>query len=82
LCQKRKIDQQSRTPKWLSKDDFWMIQQAYEMAELRTKMFGFSWHVDHIIPLRGKKVSGLHTPTNLQVIPASVNASKNNKFEV
>lgn len=71
-----------RYPKWLTIDDRWMIEQAYELASLRTKMFGFPWHVDHIIPLQGKNVSGLHVPTNLQVIPASDNVRKSNSFEV
>lgn len=81
-CQLRKISLMQRTPKWLTDDDFWMIEQAYELAALRTKMFGFQWHVDHVIPLRGKKVSGLHVPTNLQVIPQIDNQRKTNKFEV
>jgi hypothetical protein len=72
----------NRTPCWLTKDDAWVMQQAYELAALRTKMFGFDWHVDHVIPLLGKRVSGLHVPTNLQVIPAKDNLRKNNKFEV
>lgn len=79
-ARKRYIKQ--RTPKWLSKDDMWMMEQAYELAALRTKIFGFAWHVDHIIPLRANLVSGLHTPYNLTVIPKSVNLTKSNKFEV
>jgi hypothetical protein len=71
-----------RNPKWLSPDDKWMIEQAYELAALRTKTFGFSWHVDHILPLQGKTVSGLHTPYNLQVIPGAENVRKSNSFEV
>jgi hypothetical protein len=71
-----------RFPKWLTKDDRWMVEQAYELAALRTKMFGFSWHVDHILPLQGKTVSGLHVPLNLQVIPAVENMRKLNKYEV
>jgi len=73
-------DRIKRVPKWLTEDDHWMMEQAYELAQLRTKMFGFKWHVDHIIPLNGKKVSGLHVPTNLQVIPAIVNLRKGSRW--
>jgi hypothetical protein len=79
---KRKTAKMNRTPAWLTEDDFWLIEQAYDLAAKRTQMFKFSWHVDHIIPLQGKIVSGLHVPLNLQVIPASINTSKQNKFEV
>ena len=82
LCQKRKIDQMRRTPAWLTEDDKWIMEQAYELAALRTKMLGFTFHVDHIIPLRGRKVSGLHVPTNLRVVTWLENQSKTNKFEV
>ena len=74
--------QAQRTPKWLTEDDLWLIEQAYELAALRTKALGFIWDVDHVVPLRGKLVSGLHTPNNLRVIPASTNRSKRNTFEV
>lgn len=77
---KRRSNKIKRTPAWLTVDDFWMLEQAYELAALRTKMFGFVWHVDHIIPLQGKLVSGLHVPTNLQVIPWRDNVSKANKY--
>jgi hypothetical protein len=70
------------TPKWLNEDHIWAIKEAYLLAALRTKLFGFSWHVDHIIPLRGKHVSGLHVPWNLQVIPAVDNIRKGNKVQV
>jgi hypothetical protein len=79
---KRRAAKINRTPAWLTEDDHWMIGQAYELAATRTKMFGFSWHVDHILPLQGKLVSGLHTPYNLQVIPGVENMQKLNKFEV
>lgn len=69
-----------RTPKWLSEDDKWMIEEIYDLASIRTKMFGFLWHVDHVVPIRGKTVSGLHVPENLQVIPWIENVKKSNKF--
>jgi hypothetical protein len=77
----RKADMLHRTPAWLEEDDFWVMQQAHEIAAQRTKVFGFAWHVDHILPLRGKKVSGLHVPANLQVIPWVENLRKGNRME-
>lgn len=71
-----------RCPAWLTPDDLWMMQQAYELAALRTKLFGFQWHVDHEIPLQGKLVSGLHVPQNLRVIPGFENVRKANRYEV
>jgi len=70
----------NRVPKWLTINDKWMMREAYKLAKLRTSMFGFIWEVDHIIPLRGKYVSGLHVPTNLQVIPKTENREKRNFY--
>jgi hypothetical protein len=77
----REIAKMKRTPKWLSKDDRWVIKEIYTLSALRTELFGFAWHVDHIIPLRGTSVSGLHVPSNLRVVPASVNISKRNTYK-
>ena len=82
LESKRRAALLQRTPKWLSEDDLWMLEQAYELAALRTSMLGFPWHVDHVIPLQGRQVSGLHVPTNIQVIPATENVRKHNKYAV
>lgn len=77
---KRRAAQLKRTPAWLTADDLWAIEQAHDLADLRTKLFGFQWHVDHILPLQGQYVSGLHTPANLQVVPWRDNVSKANKY--
>ncbi len=79
-CKKRRAMAGKATPHWLTEDDFWMIEQAYELAQLRTKMLGIKFHVDHILPIMGKTVCGLHVPSNLQVIPALQNYSKGNRF--
>lgn len=79
LLAKRRAAKKCRTPSWLTSDQLWMIEQAYELASLWSKATGFAWHVDHICPLQGKDVSGLHVPWNLQVIPWRDNLSKSNK---
>ena len=43
---------------------------------------GTLFHVDHIIPLNGKLVSGLHVPSNLRIIAAEDNIEKGNEFEI
>ena len=78
----RRLAKAHRTPVWLTEDDKWLLKEAYNLAVLRTKMFGFTWHVDHIIPLQGEVVSGLHVPDNIQVIPWIENVRKANTFEV
>lgn len=78
----RQAAKAKRTVGWVLSEEKWLIREAYELAVLRTKLHGFSWNVDHIIPLRGKLVSGLHVPTNLQVIPAIQNNRKANRYEI
>ena len=84
LATKAKIraNKRNRTPIWVDKDHLWIIKEVYELAIIRTKHFGYSWHVDHTVPLNGKLVSGLHVIENLQVIPGVENLLKNNKFEI
>jgi len=77
---KRRAAKLLRTPAWLTVDDFWMLEEAYSLAQVRSRTFGFSWHVDHIYPLQGKMVSGLHTPLNVQVIPGIENVRKANRM--
>jgi hypothetical protein len=71
-----------RTPAWLTDSDLVRIKCFYQVAAMRTRESGYDWHVDHIIPLKGKFVSGLHVPNNLRVIPAIENKRKTNIYEV
>lgn len=80
LHAKRRADQLARTPLWLTNDDWWLMNEIYQLAEQRTQATHVDWHVDHIIPLRGKTVSGLHVPSNLQVILATDNLRKGNCY--
>lgn len=77
---KRYTGKKNRTPTWLTDDELWMMEQAYDIASIRSKILGIKFHVDHIVPLQGKTVSGLHVPWNLQVIPAKLNQQKSNRF--
>lgn len=64
------------TPQWV---DLNKIKIVYEYAALCSKVLNQDFHVDHIVPLRGKTVCGLHVPANLQVLEASVNIAKSNR---
>ena len=81
-CLKRHAEKLNRTPAWLSEFDKLKIKCLYQLAAMRTRESGYIWHVDHIIPLQGKFVSGLHVPSNLRVIPAVENNRKYNRYEV
>jgi 5-methylcytosine-specific restriction endonuclease McrA len=70
-----------RVPIWITQEDKWLMQEIYRLAKDRTRLLGFEWQVDHIIPLRGKNVSGLHVPSNLRVIEKTQNLKKSNKFK-
>lgn len=77
---KRSCSKINRTPSWLNKNDFIEIERIYKEARVKSKINKKQYHVDHIIPLNGKTVSGLHVPSNLQVILASQNLIKSNTY--
>ena len=77
---KYKIKLRSSLPPWLTSDDWWLIDEVYDLARLRTQLTGVPHHVDHEIPLQGKTVSGLHVPLNLRVITQEENQRKNNRY--
>ena len=78
---KYKATKISATPLWLNKDQLGEIEYFYIMAQDAKMLTGEEYHVDHIVPLQGKNVCGLHVPWNLQVIPADINKSKGNKYD-
>ncbi len=78
---KRRASKLSAKPSWYSEIDDFVAQEAHSLAKLREKLTGIKWHVDHVIPLRGKTVCGLHCWNNLQVITAKQNLQKGNFFE-
>jgi hypothetical protein len=68
-------------PKWLTKAEHEQMKELYEIARMFKLYTGEDYHVDHIVPLQGENVCGLHVPWNLQVIPAKENLSKSNKLQ-
>jgi transposase len=77
---KRRAAKLSATPSWLSNTQLEEIQTYYTLAKELEVKTGIKYHVDHIVPLQGENVCGLHVPWNLQVISAEDNIRKHNKW--
>jgi len=80
LNAKRRAYEQSAIPLWFDKEK---VQYYYNIAAYFTELSGgfVKYHVDHVIPLKGKNVCGLHVQNNLQVLKAVDNLRKSNKHE-
>jgi hypothetical protein len=77
---KRRANQLKATPSWLTDSQWLEIKNFYALAKKLEKETGIKYHVDHIIPLKGKNICGLHVPWNLQLLTAEQNLVKSNKF--
>ena len=77
---KRKASKKQRTPPWLTQKHKQIMMTIYKLCINKSKYTGIEHHVDHIVPLSGKTVSGLHVPWNIQVISAKENREKKNYY--
>jgi hypothetical protein len=76
IAQRAKQRRQA-TPAWADRR---AILALYEEAKRLTRATGVEYHVDHIIPLKGKWVCGLHVWENLRIVTRAVNQRKANRF--
>lgn len=72
LTRKYQASKKQRTPKWLVDCELNEMIVFYKNCPT-------GYEVDHIIPIQGKNVSGLHVPWNLQYLKTSDNRKKSNK---
>lgn len=73
---KRRILEKQSIPEWSESDK---IKNVYEKAKWLGSLTGLKYHVDHIVPINGKEVCGLHVWANLQILEASINCAKGNR---
>lgn len=76
---KYKEAKRKAAPKWLTKEQLKQIERYYTVAAWIKSILGEPIDVDHIVPLQGTNVRGLHVPWNLQLLTRQVNCEKSNK---
>jgi hypothetical protein len=76
---KRRATKFKATPKWLTEDYFKQIERYYKTAKWLESILNLQIDVDHIIPLQGKEICGLHVPWNLQLLTHQDNLKKGNR---
>lgn len=72
----RRARKRRAVPVWLTTEDKQYMAFLYRLAREATAVTGYAWHVDHIVPLAGKTVCGLHCPENMRLLPAEENFKK------
>ena len=77
ICARKRYKRVKATPPFA---DFEKIKAVYREANRLSKETGVTHHVDHIVPINGKTVCGLHVSWNLQVLPAIANIRKSNNW--
>jgi len=75
----RKRRHREATPRWLTPAERLQMRDLYIQARKLTELTRERYVVDHIVPLRGEAVCGLHVPWNLRVITQDENLKKSNK---
>ena len=75
----RRAKKLKRTPVWIKDKFLKEIAEYYTMAKELETVFPWKQHVDHIVPMNGKNVSGLHVPWNLQILSKKENLEKGNR---
>jgi len=76
---RRRAAEMHRAVNWSNKK---VISAYYKQSQRLTDCLGIQFNVDHILPLRGKLVSGLHVEHNLQVITEASNNLKSNEYTI